>query len=369
MAKKKAKGIAANQSARYRKFIAERDKALELLLNNARAMTHDVLRGAFQSAKEKVAFRMASAPKDSMLVSGSTFLDAVDKDLKTEFNKAINLLASILVRLKLNAYTLAYTGECEAIAQARDKYGRVTLKKDTAIEQAVSNWRGENIAARITLSLDRIRRKILDAVQLSRVAGDGVAETLARVDRALPAGTWVVRPKRALKPIKEADPVRLGTMVSKRQPVDVAMGFIDEEMWQSMVGAYIEEFVPTYRFRVPTGKADADYRYLDEERDLTEDFVHSVRSGQKKAAKDNGIKDMMWIAIIDASTDECCIWRDGLSSSEIEDALKGEHAGDECDVIVPPAHFNCRCTIAPILDTMPESPTIDAKEFEEWLNS
>ena len=169
--------------------------------------------------------------------------------------------------------------------------------------------------------------------------------------------------------MREANAGGYGSDEEEEPAVDFAMGFIDEAVWNEMVEFYKKEYVPTYQFRIPKGAEDYWYKDFELEQDLTHDFVKSVRDGTLAAAKENGITDMMWIAVIDAKTDECCTWRHGLSSSEIEDQLKGEHSDDDCEEIVPPAHYYCRCTIAPMVDSMSEAPESNQKEFDEWLNS
>lgn len=334
---------------------------------------HDVLRGAFQRVKERIAYKVSTAGPDSMAVDSSGFLRSIDLEVQTEFARAQQIVGGLFIRLKMFAYTLALTGEAEAISQARDRTGKYSATKDAAIEAAITNAFGENIGERIQLAFDRLRRRILDAVQLSRIQRLNAADTLEKVDRALPSGTWVKRPRRVLKPVREADVTAIKKTIAAVRtpvgPVDVAQGFVDDEVWENTVDFYLREFVPTYQFRGPDPEADYQYSGWELERDLTHEFVDSVRSGQNEAARQNGIVDFQWIAIVDDKTDTCCLWRDGLTTKEIERELRGKHSDDECDTSVPPAHYNCRCTIAPMLDTMPEIPESNAKEFEEWLNT
>lgn len=100
---------------------------------------------------------------------------------------------------------------------------------------------------------------------------------------------------------------------------------------------------------------------------VTEEFVQAVREGQVDAAKEMGVKDFIWIAVIDDRTDECCAKRDGLLVSEIKERLSTEWQDDDCAAHVPPAHPNCRCTIAPVLTEEPVSEGISTKDFDEWL--
>ena len=368
---KKRKAYPLNQSARYRAFIANRDKALETILNKSRAQMHDNLRGAFQTVKEKIAYRYSTAAPDSMAFDSSQFINAVDDIIRKEFEKTGALIGGIYIRLKMFSFTLAATGEAEAIGQARDKATKYQISRDRALEEAITNNRGENIGARITLALDRVRRRILDAVQLARVQRASVSEMLAKIDRALPGGAFIKRPSRVLKKLSEAAPnlkTIAGVQLPSGEKVSLSQGFVDDETWREMVNYYLTDYVPTYRFRGPEADSDYFYKDFELERDMTHEFVSAVRAGQDEAAAQNGIVEFQWIAVIDNVTcEDCCggqgcVDFDGKLTSEVEAMTGGE-------VVVPPAHFNCRCTIAPVLDTMPEAPASNAQEFDEWLNS
>ena len=57
-----------------------------------------------------------------------------------------------------------------------------------------------------------------------------------------------------------------------------------------------------------------------------------------------------------------CVDFDGKTITEIEAMTDGEQS-------TPPFHFNCRCTMAPMLDNMPELEQSNEEEFQAWLNS
>lgn len=355
----KKKKIAAVESPRYRRFIADRDRALETLLNKSRAQMHDVLRGTFATVREKIALHFATATPVASTFDGSRFLDAIDKQIGQEFDKSANLIGGILLKLRVNAYTLALAGECEAIGQALDQTVKVEVIRDDIMEYAVEDFAG--LGNRVKYAFDKLRRKLINAIQLSRIDGSTVQEVLERVDRALPSGRFVKRPKKVLRPLKEA-------AKNKEPKQDLAVGFYDDATWSSMVDDYLKDYVPTYRMRAPDVETDYQYAGWEVERDMTNDFVKSVRDAAKRGAAINGIQDFMWIAVIDETTcDECCGDYgckdfDTLSTKQVEKLTKG-------DVVSPPAHYNCRCTIAPLLEYMPELPESNAKEFDEWLNT
>jgi hypothetical protein len=358
--KKKLKPAAT--SSRYRRFKNDRNAALEIMLNKARAQLHDVLRGAFQSIKEKIAFRYSTAPADSMLISSSHFINGIDSEIKKEFESVAYECGRILIRLKMYSFTLAMTGEAEALGQAIDYKTKYHISRDDIVEQAVSTLNDQSLGSRVELIFDRLRRRILDAVQLSRVQRLSVSDMLAKVDRALPKGRFIRRPAKMLRPVKEAD--------TGKRPEDFSFGFVDDETWDGMVKYYLDQYVPTYQFRGPTPDSDYWYKDFELEQDMTAEFVASVRAGEHEAAKQNGVKDFVWIAVLDKDTcEDCCQWRAGLTLSEIEEELKGKHSDDECDSLVPPLHYNCRCDLAPLLEDTPDRPESNAKEFEDWLNS
>ena len=160
--------------------------------------------------------------------------------------------------------------------------------------------------------------------------------------------------------------------------------FLDSETWDGIVNDYAADYGQVNRS--PEGITDAVNPFNDEpitdslqtryyyeweiERDATHDFVKLVRDGQVDAAKENGITDFIWIAILDDRTcEKCCEWRNGLSSSMIEKRLKEDaELEDACDAIVPPAHFNCRCTVAPMTDDLEVYDISQTeKEFDQWL--
>ncbi len=190
-----------------------------------------------------------------------------------------------------------------------------------------------------------------------------------RVASTFPKPKVVKRPKRVLPGLTEA---------AKKTPELLSVGIIDDAEWADILDDYNKTYVPKFRgpesvldFWPKKKSDDEEVWYAWElERDLTQEFVQNVRDGQIDAANENGIDDFVWIAVIDDVTDECCRWRDGLTTSEIQSQLKGAHRDDECRATAPPAHFNCRCTLAPMLREADLSPPeSNLAEFDEWLKA
>lgn len=56
-----------------------------------------------------------------------------------------------------------------------------------------------------------------------------------------------------------------------------------------------------------------------------------------------------------------------IKQNEIVYNLAVEH--DESYILNGVISHNCRCTLAPATDAIPDKPDTGAKEFEEWINS
>ena len=180
----KHKKIIATKSTRYRKFIADRDKALEVILNKSRAMMHDALRGTFQNLKEKLAYKFSVHGRDSMALDTSHFLKSVEEEIANEFKRSSEIVLSIILRMSMYSYALSLTGEAEAIGQAKDKRTKYSISRDDALEAALSMPDGKSTAERVRYAFDKLKRAILNAVQLSKIEGSAVHDMLDRVDRA-----------------------------------------------------------------------------------------------------------------------------------------------------------------------------------------
>lgn len=304
--------------------------------------------------------------------------------IRNEFELAAAQLAELMKRLRAEAYFLAHIGEAEAIGRALEKPTRFNVHTKTRRHFVLHD--GVMIDDRVQIMLDRIRRKIEDALSLSMAMGSTPEETLQRVKRAF--GKPGARPKprgvskrielkEAKKPIPTEDP---GSTIRS-----MTFGFADEDLWDDVLDDYFSDELPTDIFRRgPTDKTlfyDIDTtlgtaevgeeRYAWEvENEISEDFVRSVRAGEQDAANENGITDFEWLAILDNETDECCIERDGLLSAEIEKMLSdGTLDADDSDASVAPAHVKCRCRSVPATDDLPETPEVDYEGFDTWIEA
>lgn len=361
--KKKQKLTPLSKSKPYSEFKTHRDTALEKLIHN------------HLSAIDLIIGKMKS--KIMSLITQRYFVDSFrmhgQGPIKQELSFAAVQVSEITKRLRAQAYLLAHAGEAEAIGRALGKATTSTVKVKEHKDK--ETFTGGDIYDRMFLYFDRLGRDIQDALQMSQVLEEDPKE---RVLKAFPK-TREIKKTPALRKRKTKEADDMGVSPLQWVP-KMSVGVTDENLWEEILEDYRSTTLPSDIFkRGPQDKTlyydvdalEKEERYTWEvEQEITEDFVRSVRSGEQDAAKENGIHDFMWIAVIDAKTDECCFVRDGKSSSQIEDELEsGIIDEDECDAIVPPAHFNCRCSAAPMDEDVPEHQEIDYSDFDEWLES
>ena len=375
-----------DQSPNYKRFIEERDKALEhifLKYRLANTLVMDQLKS------------MILSHVHSVVAQGKRGLPHFETLLKANFSMAAQASAELMLRQRASTFILAKVGEAEAIGRALGKVQKVDASKE-AIDQAIhaDTMYGGHPFDRIEYYYNKLMRKVLSSVEHALLVEESIEDALKRVEKAFPKTYTFERPKRQLRRLKEAeDPewlkkakediedelaakgLALEIPIEKIKQ-DMMQGIVDEETWEAMVQEYLSEYLPTTSYTRSAADFtidDAGNKVYDWELENEEstDFVRGVRKPQKDAANENGIIDLMWIAVSHKTLCESCQWRDGLVSSEIEDKLKSEHEDDDVDAIVPPAHFNCYCKMAPVTQELLDATPDDSveKEFNEWLKS
>lgn len=358
-------------SKNYRTFVASRDTALDIIHNNNQNKITDILGGALERVRQIIVHDYQRAQ------GGNLSIRALHDQISQVMTMAQSQLLQTAIDLRRAAYTLAFASEAEAIARATGKPTRAHLSASQISHKASGDtFAGGSMSDRIKLYLDRLTRKIVDNVQLSAVQDSSMEEMLDRLRRAWPKVRVWKSPPRKLKKITEAK-TKLSQWEEEGQSLGydgptLSTGFVDDAEWERIVDQYSKEYELTNRG--PDGELDVQLgegspRYEWElEKEMTQDFVQQVRTGQIDAATENGYTDFQWIAIVDDKTDECCVWRDGLTTAQIQLALQNEQSEDDCDAITPPAHFNCRCSLAPVSEDLPEIEPIAPGEFEDWLD-
>jgi hypothetical protein len=329
----------------YRTFIRDRNKALTFALQKNQLRLTEIL----DALKIEVM---------SIVLRNKGNDQAIRSQLQIPFARAIHKSVRLIQDMRRMTYGLTYAAEGEAISRVTGNPVKTNLSHHRMLNVLDKETpSGGTIDGRVRLAFSRIHRRIMDAVERIDVAGGDLTDALLM---AFPRKKRYKRITRALRsPVKEANPFK--------------SGIIEPSLWDDLVKEYTDE----YLFR--RGPKDIAATVLDKsgqtievydwelEREVTNDFVYQVRLGQVDSALENGIEDFVWIAILDNKTDDCCLWRDGKTSTEIEQLLKTRHSNDECDAIVPPAHFNCRCDIAPVTGKLQSIAPLELGDFSTWL--
>lgn len=353
-------------SPKYRQFITDRDRALEQVHQNAQM---DISKKLFESLEQIEGFVSRMALRDSLEVSNMNYLSThLEAYLSQNFGGLFMYVIGRTKRMRKSVFILTYSAELEALSRATGKtadlghHPNFAAKITNAEEAETLNGQLEK---RTWYSLLKLRAKIIQAFNLGLVQELSPKELLEKVKAAFPKIETYKRPPRNIKPIREAAQDRPSKEIYQ-------FNFINDSDWELAVNAYKDSELPPSRFdNVSTRDEDASYyKYNWEvEQELTDDFVKQVRDGQVDAASEIGIKEFVWVAIIDNKTDECCVKRNGHTTSEIEEMLSsGKLDADLCDASVPPAHPNCRCQLAPVAST-DEVQGPDWKSFNDWVNS
>lgn len=385
--------LSLNDQKSYRKFINDRDLALEQLLRNSRLRKADYTNGAFRKVFEAIKIQYDQIQR----TASRSMMDRLESAIESIFNHLAFMLTMETMEVRKKSYMLAYAGEAQAIAQNVAKTAKLDLSK-TKLAEIITRPFSNGLQPMRTFQLQfsKLRREIISALEYSLAFGEPVDKALGRVNHKLPSEKSIpsrrvlktVKMSEAKKPAfsaysKGSDNDAFEMSLDQQRPVH---GFEwDQETWDQI----LDDLSTDYQFtnRSPESYVDVTNPFNDQpmkskvpeedriyaweiESETTHDFVQQVRSGQVEAAKKNGITDFVWIAILDDRTDYCCEWRSGLLTSEIEERLNTDHKNDKCRAIVPPAHFNCRCALAPASADMEAVDNEDAeREFDQWLES
>lgn len=366
-----------SQSKTYRDFTRAREEALERILQNYRARVADCFGDFLFGVMTLVRDLHPALTSDDR---NAETAESIPARLTPRTRVAAEFIGKEIRKLRVVAHALAKAGEVEAISRAMGQKKEFKFSNfDKLAAQGYPALAGGSIEGRLRLYLDKLARRVASEAQAAGLERDAEGRPLdlkafmQRVARALPRP----RPAPARVALKRVQ----AREAAKAKPEPIAMlGFMDRATYDLMLKDYLEQYVPRGRspkdiaeiasvYRPISGKwKDAVVYDFEVERDVVNEFVTAVRLGQVQAGREAGITDFVWIAVLDDRTDECCEKRDGLLTSEIKLKLQGPWADDDCQAIVPPAHFNCRCTLAPALEGIPDRPDIPFDDFETWLN-
>lgn len=360
-----------DSKGRYKNFVNKRDASLERFLLKTRAKVADELRRFIAVVQVEINRTYPLLNKNTIDPNTRMALRFLDEAIAKHAEVISQDIAHHWIVMRYMVYPLAQAGEQQALIQTKGGKPKVISLEDMRAVAYGELHFGGSIEGSVQLSMSRLRRDIMDAVEVSRLMQDELPACMERVLKIFPKEERLKRPK-ALSRVREAD-------IKRGQDV-FSLGdfFLSEDEWQDIVDEYKADFIPRWRdprygqLASPVSLGDknevAVYPW-ELERNITEDFVDTVRKGEHDAAKKQGITDFVWIAVVDNRTDDCCLKRDGLTTTEIKTKLDGEWAEDKCRAFTPAAHPNCRCRLAPATDNLPDIPDAGEAEFNDWLDS
>lgn len=368
-----------SQLKTYRDFTRAREEALEALLAKNRVKVSDAFGDFLFTLMQAAGELHPSFTSDDRNAGAAEHLM---RRIQPKTKQIADFLGKTIRQLRVVAAALAKAGEVEAIARATGR--KPTLRFSAFDKLSMEGYpalAGGSIEGRMRLYLDKLARRIASQAQAAGLERDAEGRPLDRADFMRRVAQALPKAKPAPKR-KNLQRVQAREAKKPKQDLEslAMIGVMDRTTYDLILDDYKSEYVP--RGRSPSDIAEiknvigpsgqtrsAGLVYdFEVERDLTNEFVAAVRLGQVQAAKENNITDFVWIAVLDDRTDECCEKRDGLLTSEIKLKLEGPWADDDCQAVVPPAHFNCRCTLAPAMDNIPDRPEIPFDDFEAWLN-
>lgn len=345
----------------YRKFITSRDKALETILQNTQKDFSRLLHPFLEFILEQCAARHIQFDEDNYkpatIKRTEAYIRSRIKPVQTEIEAKMK---KRYLDMRNAVYVLTYYAEGEALGRVKQK--TINLA-DPEVKEIKTDTATKDFEIYLSETLDQIVDKALKAFTSALINWELKPYTLKRVTQSFPKPTKF-RKKKQIAKVTEAAPKK----------VKVLTDFVTEPEWEKILDQYKDAYLPATRFfndAIVNANAD-DMKYAWQiEKQLTQAFVKDVADGTLDAGTEAGIKDFVWIAVLDDKTCEhCCRPRDGMTLTEIEKAIKdGTLDGDHCDARVPPAHFNCRCRIVAIDKDIPMGSAKGVKEFEEWLDS
>jgi hypothetical protein len=356
-----------NEITRYRSFIIERDAALDKIYLNTQRRISDHLRESFGNLLTVALsfYRLAHAEKEN-LFRVRQIIKSFEKTAHVYLISSTPKILADVSRMRRSAYLLSFAGEAEAIGRAM---GQITKSRPNHakyfdyMQKTDYELRGR-FSVKIDFAFNKIIRDVISAFEFSIIGGLDVDSAMFNMYKKLPRTRLISKTEKKLnnKQLKEAEQYSFGAVTSPE--------------WQDIVDDYMKEYIPKSRGpewvvdRVPSKsalKTEREVYAWEVERDVTDMYVRDTLTASKDSGNENGINDFLWLAIIDDRTSDCCLDRDGLTTREIEEKLNSGEMDDECQAITPPAHFNCRCRIAPIVGEAPEKITDELKDFSEWL--
>ena len=334
---------------KYQAWVNDRNNVLEIIFNYYRKAISDRFRLAF-----------SDLTKEFLISPQQPNIEGPIADAAIDISKLIN-------EMRDSSHALTYAASLEVISGilgSSIKTNKPDVNLDADMLSGGKPW------MRVVMYLNKVVRSMHNVADRAALAKEPLSpESFAK---CFPRTRSIDNSRRPIKKLdlKGKEPK---LKEAKKVDPDVSVTFMTDEQWDKILDKYKKDYVSPYRsgeFVVGKDLDDNDIYAWEFERDLQDELVKQVQSGQHEAYTKAGVKKFVWVAVLDNVTcEECCVWRDGLTTDEISRQLKRKRSKDICQAVVPPAHFNCRCTLVPAFDSLPDKPEVDFKSFDEWLES
>ena len=352
----------------------DRDAALEKILERGQLAITEIAQEAFSKCMQVLisAYPQLLSRRQSGYII-SDVIRSLDLNMDRIMHDAAHRSFFRALDLRKRSYILSNVGQAEAIGRATGKTAQYHVPNSKVLQITHSKLKGGyRLEDRFLLAYSKVRRDLIHAIETSLSMEEDDENMRIRLYKALPKRRVFSQTPNALKktkkPLKEAR--------ADEPSITMSTGFVNDDDWCGLVDDYLDEHIPDIRgpedfITINTPKGVKNVYGWELERDVNQAFVEDVRSGQVDAANSNGIIDFVWVAVLDDRTEAFDAWADGRLTSEIETAIeRGDAPESEYETSVPPAHFNCRCTLAPATDELIDQiPQSNLGDFDAWLNT
>lgn len=340
------------ESPEYKRFVNDRNEALEKMHSRAQSELSEVLHSWLRVVETSL-YGILSMRSYGRARTVAQCVHEFSHVVEPLLFGAIEASSKINSKLQRMTWLLSYVGELEAVGRAT---GKVNHRAEVLSipDPDMTKLRDEAWASYSKL-LNKIKDRLTSAL-LRELPND---EAIQYVKSSFPKPVKFKFKKRVVRAVE----------ATRKQGKDIVVtDFLGDGEWEEVI-SYLRQELPKSRFSDDVLSDDEQERYEWEyEQKLSDDFVTAFHNGEIPAANELGIQEFVWVSVIDNKTCEtCCLPRNGMTTSEIEEAIHAGILDEDCDAVTPPAHPNCRCQIAPVGDTKQvEGP--DWAGFNTWLN-
>jgi hypothetical protein len=355
-------------SREYKKFISERDQTLERFRIKMNYRLSLRIKEFFDEALNQAVLSYNTMGKHTWFTTASRHLIF---GLKSYFNSLVPHLTedlSAIITYTINIVTkLSYASGLEGIARMNGKLA------------TIKDWRPEydkSLFDKVSISVQALVNKINQEIERAYVGEEGSEELKMRLLKLLPE---TIMPKRVLKNIRAIEAVDGRLVRGKTAGLSMTTDEMSDMEWNRVLREYMnrevlldvpDELSRHFRYYRP-GESLPSYKHPSDEyynwqieQQSTQVYLDSIKNGEEKAAADMGVKDLMWVSVLDEKTRPEHAAKDGLTSTEIANKLEHEWKDFDDKGTVAPSGFNCRCRSVPFI---PEKDQIESKDiYKEW---